>query len=229
MAPPASPWSVPELRALTKLLNERFAHHLRAIDPATPEHRVEFSARITESWALIYYRRDLVRLSPYVFLLDAQQLKYGSHWRELDATLRHEAAHAAVFHRCGHTGHGEPFHAAASQLGLRANGACDLGPENAAYRYLYACPGCHATWSRRTTLRGNFSCGECAPGRYSPEHRLVLREARDLQRRLKDARPIVRLTIEEGLAAMDETTCVRVPASATTPMPLLAAAATVLR
>lgn len=220
-----------ELRALTDLLSRRFAQHLHTIDPDAPEHRIEFSGRITESWALIYYRRHLVRLSPYLFLLDPQQLKYGSHWRELDATLRHEAAHAAVFHRCGHTGHGAPFHEAAATLGLRANGACDLGPENAAYRYLYACPGCQSTWPRRTVLRGNFSCGECAPGRYSADHRLVLREQRDLCRKLEEARPVVRLAFEEGLAAIKEEPFVRVPVGGPTPapMPLLATAATVLR
>ena len=193
-----------ELRALTELLNARFAQHLAAVDPCAPAHRVEFSARITESWALIYYRRNLVRLSPYLFLLDPHELKHGSHWRELDATLQHEAAHAAVFHRCGHTGHGAPFHEAISRLGLRANGACDLGPENVAFRYLYACPGCQVTWPRRAPLRGNFSCGECAPGRYSETHRLVLREERDLGVRLRERRALVELALQEGRAASRE-------------------------
>jgi len=196
---------VPELRALSALLDRRFQQHLAAIDPEAPKHQVEFSKRITESWALIYYRRHLVRLSPYLFLLDADELRYGSHWRELDATLRHEAAHASAFYRTGHTGHGEPFHHAVTKLGLRANGACDLGPENMAYRYVYACPSCDATWQRRAPLRGNFSCGECAPGRFSPEHRLVLRERRDLRRSLKQRRELVRRTMAEGMAAMGET------------------------
>lgn len=195
---------MPELRALMDLLNERLAQHIAALDPDTPPHKVEFSCRITESWALIYYRRHLVRLSPYLFLLDARDLKHGSHWRELDATLRHEAAHAVVFHRCGHTGHGAPFHDTVARLGLAANGACDLGPENAAYRYLYACPHCGATWPRRAPLHGNFSCGECAPGRYSLEHRLVLREKRDLQDALRAARPAIERAIHEGLTAMRE-------------------------
>lgn len=193
---------VSELRALAALLDERLAQHIAAIDPATPAHRVEFSPRITESWALIYYRRNLVRLSPYLFLLEGRELKHGSHWRELDATLRHEAAHACVFHRCGHTGHGPPFHDAIARLGLRANGACDLGPENMAYRYLYACATCNATWPRRAPIRGNVSCGECSPGRYSPDHRLVLREHRDLCDALRRARPVIGDTIEEGVAAM---------------------------
>lgn len=193
---------MPELRALTELLDRRFAQHLRTIDPCAPPHRVEFSRRITESWALIYYRRNLVRLSPYLFLLERDELKHGSHWRELDATLRHEAAHAAVFHAVGHTGHGAPFHDAIAKLGLRANGACDLGPENAAYRYLYACPTCDRPWPRRAPLRGNFSCGECSPGRYAPAHRLVLREERDLCRRLRERRDIVQLAIAEGRAAL---------------------------
>lgn len=195
---------MPELRALARILDERLAQHIASIDPATPAHRVEFSARITESWALIYYRRNLVRLSPFLFLLDPRELKHGSHWRELDATLRHEAAHAVVFHRCGHTGHGTPFHDAIAHLGLHANGACDLGPENMAYRYLYACPSCGVTWPRRAPLRGSFSCGECAPGRFSPDHRLVLRERRDLCDALRLARPVIRATIDEGLAAMRE-------------------------
>lgn len=191
-----------ETRALAGLLHERLARHIEAIDPATPAHRVEFSKRITESWALIYYRRHLVRLSPYLFLLDARELRHGSHWRELDATLQHEAAHAAVFHRCGHTGHGAPFHDAIARLGLAANGACDRGPENMAYRYLYACASCDATWPRRAPLRGNYSCGECAPGRFSPAHRLVLRERRDLDRALREAGHVVRAALDEGRAAM---------------------------
>lgn len=195
---------MPELCALTDLLNERLARHVAAIDPATPAHRAEFSTRITRSWALIYYRRNLVRLSPYLFLLDPRELEHGSHWRELDATLRHEAAHAVVFHRHGHTGHGAPFHDAIGQLGLAANGPCDLGPENVAYRYLYACPACGATWPRRAPLRGSFSCGECAPGRFSSEHRVVLREERDLRRALRRARPAIRQTIYDAVDAMRE-------------------------
>lgn len=169
-----------ELSVLSAVLDRRFDAHVRAIDPEAPTHRVEFSPRITESWALIYYRRRLVRLSPYLFLLDAADLKHGSHWRELDATLRHEAAHAVAFYRTGETGHGPAFHEALGKLGHRANGTCDLGPENAAYRYVYACPSCGTAWERRAKLRGNFSCGACAPGRYVADHRLVLREVRDL-------------------------------------------------
>lgn len=191
-----------DLRELADLLDRRFDQHVRMIDPCTPKHRVEFSCRITESWALIYYRRHLVRLSPYLFLLDESQLQHGSHWRELDATLRHEAAHACVFHSHDHTGHGPVFHDALARLGLRANGACDLGPENVAYRYLYACPSCNASWPRRAPFRRSYSCGDCAPGRFSPEHRLVLVEQRDLAHGLRERRARVRAAIDEGLAAM---------------------------
>lgn len=176
-----------QLLTLGGLLNERFSAYLRRLDPEVPAHRVEFSRRITESWALIYYRRHLVRLSPYLFLLEPSALRHGSHWRELDATLRHEAAHAYTFHHHGHAGHTDEFHDALAKLGLAANGVCDLGPENAAFRYVYACPTCDSLWQRRAPLRGNWSCGTCAPGRFAPDHRLVLREARDLAS-LLDAR-----------------------------------------
>lgn len=162
------------LRGLEQILQERFEQHLAAVDPEAPAHRVEFSRRITTSWALIYYQRRVVRLSPYLFLLEPHALKHGSHWRELDATLRHEAAHAAMFARHGETGHTSRFHAALAALGVRANGMCDLGPENEAFRYVYGCPSCDARWPRRAPLRGNYSCGLCAPGRYAPEHRLDL-------------------------------------------------------
>lgn len=158
---------------LTHVANDRFSAYLDALGPA-PAHRVEFSRRITTSWALIYYRRRLVRLSPFLFLLSPGELKRGSHWRELDATLRHEAAHAYAYHRFGHTGHSHEFHEALGRLGVEANGTCDLGPENAAFRYVYSCPGCNAEWPRRVPLRGNFSCGECSPGGYDVAFRLQL-------------------------------------------------------
>lgn len=190
------------LRRLAEALEARFDDHLRAIDPDVPRHAVEFSGRITESWALIYYRRHLVRLSPYLFLLDSDELKHGTHWRELDATLRHEAAHAAVFHLFGETGHSPRFHAALAQLGVLANGTCDLGPENVAYRYVYACPTCDTTWPRRAKLRGNWSCGSCGPGRFVPEHRLTLREERDLASRLRARRMSIEATLAEAQAAL---------------------------
>jgi predicted SprT family Zn-dependent metalloprotease len=173
-----------ELRELTALANERFAGYLRALGGDAPAHRLEFSRRITTSWALIYYRRHLVRLSPYLFLLEPHELKHGTHWRELDATLRHEAAHAAHFARTGQTGHDPGFHRLLAQLGVRANGGCDLGPENTAFRYIYACPACDVTWPRRQALRGNWSCGHCAPGRFDPAFRLVVESVVDPWARL---------------------------------------------
>lgn len=210
-----------ELLELTELVDRRFDQHLRAIDPDAPKHRVEFSRRITESWALIYYRRHLVRLSPYLFLLEANELQHGSHWGELDATLRHEAAHAAAFHRHDHTGHGAAFHAAMDRLGLVANGGCDLGPENAAFRYLYACPTCDNTWHRRAILKGNWSCGVCAPGRFDPAFRLALREKRDLATRLRERHGLMIETITAAHLALRETPLVTSPQPvAPTPVPV---------
>lgn len=163
-----------ELRELTAVVNERFARYVEMLSDETPEHRVQFSRRITGSWALIYYQRHLVRLSPYLFLLEPHELRHGSHWRELDATLRHEAAHAVHFARTGRTGHDAGFHALLAKLGVEANGGCDLGPENMAFRYVYACPGCGLLHHRRLPMRGNWSCGTCAPGRYAPEFRMTL-------------------------------------------------------
>ena len=165
---------MPELRELTTIVNERFARYLDMLPGDAPAHRVQFSRRITGSWALIYYQRHLVRLSPYLFLLEPYELRHGSHWRELDATLRHEAAHAAHFARTGQTGHDAGFHELLGRLGVEANGGCDLGPENMAFRYVYACPGCNLLHHRRLPMRGNWSCGTCAPGRYAPEFRMTL-------------------------------------------------------
>ncbi|HEX2022876.1 MAG TPA: SprT-like domain-containing protein [Candidatus Thermoplasmatota archaeon] len=163
-----------EFQELTALVNERFSAYLEMLGGDAPPHRVVFSRRITTSWALIYYRRHLVRLSPYLFLLEPHELKHRTHWQELDATLRHEAAHAAQFARTGDVGHTPGFHVLLRRLGVEANGGCDLGPENAAFRYVYACPACHALWQRRVPLRGNWSCGVCAPGRYDEAHRMVM-------------------------------------------------------
>lgn len=187
---------------LAKLVDERFHDHLDALPGGGPCHRVEFSGRITTSWALIYYRRRLVRLSPYLFLLPAAKLKHATHWQELDATLRHEAAHAWLYARTGETGHTEAFHDALRDLGVRANGGCDLGPENAAYRYVYACPGCRAEWPRRVPLRGNWSCGACAPGRFAPEFRMTLHaELEPPARRLRTCAERVEDAVREALAA----------------------------
>jgi hypothetical protein len=163
-----------EFARLTTLANERFDAYLDALGEGTPKHKVEFSQRITTCWALIYYRRHVVRLSPYVFLLPTEQLRHASHWSELDATLRHEAAHAAQFARTGETGHSNGFHGLLAKLGVDASGECDLGPENVAFRYVYSCPTCDVTWRRRLPLRGNWSCGQCAPGGYADQHRMVL-------------------------------------------------------
>lgn len=203
-----------ELGELTAIANERFDHYLDRLGGSTPRHRVEFSRRITTSWALIYYRRALVRLSPYLFLLDPHELKHGSHWRELDATLRHEAAHAAHYARTGETGHGPGFHALLQELGVRANGCCDLGPENAAFRHVYACPACSVTWPRRQALSGNWSCGHCAPGRYDPAYQLVRVSSMDPWSRLSQRTEWLGVALEEA----------RGPAPVTTP-PILSAMA----
>ena len=197
-----------ELRELTTIVNERFAGYLDMLPGDAPAHRVQFSRRITGSWALIYYQRHLVRLSPYLFLLEPHELRHGSHWRELDATLRHEAAHAAHFARTGRTGHDAGFHELLARLGVEANGGCDLGPENAAYRYVYACPGCSHLLHRRLPLRGNWSCGGCAPGRYSHDHRmmLIVDLGSPFARLDRLHRPHVRAAIEEA-----EATCPRAP------------------
>lgn len=209
---------MPELRALTELANQRFANYLSELGGVAPPHRVEFSRRITTSWALIYYRRHLVRLSPYLFLLESHELKHGSHWRELDATLRHEAAHAHIFAKTGETGHGAAFHEALARLGVRSNGTCDLGPENAAFRYVYACPACQASWPRRQPLKGNYSCGRCAPGRYEAAFRLVRQDLHPPWLRLMGRRCQVAECLHEGLADVEA------PGSAPLGSPVLAAA-----
>ena len=217
------------MAALTDLANRRFAQHLAALPGPVPRHVVEFSPRITTSWALIYYRRHLVRLSPYLFLLDAHDLKHGTHWRELDATLRHEAAHAAHYARTGEAGHTSGFHELLSALGVKANGGCDLGPENAAFRYVYACPGCNGVWQRRVALHGNWSCGGCAPGRYEPAFRMILMAdlGRPLQR-LGERVDLMRQTLAEGLADMERPFPPVAPRPVVSPFSFAAAAAAIL-
>jgi hypothetical protein len=184
---------------LTREVSARFDGYLEALGGDAPHHRVEFSRRITNSWALIYYRRHLVRLSPYLFLLDASDLRRGSHWLELDATLRHEAAHAAVFAQHHETGHTQAFHAALRRLGVAANGGCDLGPENIAFRFVYGCPQCSREWTRRHALSGNWSCGACAPGRYDPSVRMELRaELGAPWERLEARAPVIQATLRDA-------------------------------
>lgn len=189
-----------DLDRLSAILNERFEGYVHSLDRSVPCHRVEFSRRILSSWALIYYQRRLVRLSPYLFLLPPEALKRGSHWNELDATLRHEAAHAVTFARTGETGHSPLFHELLDALGVQTNGSCDLGPENATHQYVYACPSCEGTWSRRVALRGNWSCGSCAPGRFAAEHRVVLAQRLPPPyARLASRRDFVAAAVEEAL------------------------------
>lgn len=187
------------LEELRDLADERFTAYLEMLPGPTPRHRIEFSRRITTSWALIYYRRHLVRLSPYLFLLDASDLPRGSHWGELDATLRHEAVHASLYARTGETGHSTEFHRLLERLGVEANGWRDLGPENAAFRFVYACRQCSQEWRRRHALRGNWSCGVCAPGRYDPSCRMELREELGAPwARLLERAPLVEATLREA-------------------------------
>lgn len=193
-----------QLRELATLANERFNAYVRDLDGQTPVHRVEFSRRITTSWALLYYRRHLVRLSPYLFLLEPHELKYESHWKELDATLRHEAAHAVHYARTGETGHTAGFHALLEKLGVRPNGCCDLGPENAAFRYVYACPSCHATWPRRAPLKGRWSCGHCSAGRFDARCKLILVATMDPWSRLGARANWVAATLAEAQGANPE-------------------------
>lgn len=196
---------MPAFRALTEIANERFAHYLAELGGETPAHRVEFSRRITTSWALIYYRRHLVRLSPYLFLLDESELKHGTHWRELDATIRHEAAHAYIFAKTGETGHSDAFHEALARLGVRSNGTCDLGPENAAFRYVYSCGSCETTWPRRQPIRGNVSCGRCAPGRYDAAFRLQRQDLHPPWLRLMGCQSRIDACLREGVAEIART------------------------
>lgn len=183
---------------LTKHVNRRFAEYLDTLPGSTPSHTVRFSKRMTTSWALIYYRRHLVRLSPYVFLLEPHQLKHGTHWKELDATLAHEAVHAHLFAASHETGHSDRFHETLERFGVASNGPCDLGPENVAFRYHYACPSCDNVWPRRVPLRGNWSCGTCSSGRYTPECRMELVEQQCPWKRLATRRPWVERALADA-------------------------------
>ncbi len=170
---------------------------------AVPAHRVEFSKRITSSWALIYYRRHLVRLSPYLFLLEPEQLRQGSYWRELDATLRHELVHAYLFQTRRETGHPSDFKDHLARLGVDANGGCDRGPANRAYRHLYACEKCGQEWRRRVKLPGTYSCGKCAPDAFDPEARILLVQSLQTPyERLAAHTHRIAGALEEGVAAL---------------------------
>lgn len=183
---------------LTRKVNQRFDEYLAALPGPAPRHLVRFSKRMTTSWALIYYRRHLVRLSPYLFLLDPDDLRHGSHWRELDATICHEAIHAYLFAKKGETGHCEEFRELLARFGFEPNGGADLGPENVAFRYHYHCPTCERSWPRRVPLKGNWSCGYCAPGRYDAEHKMLLSRTTSPWRRLHERKPWVKAAIEEA-------------------------------
>lgn len=187
-------------RTLTQIVNDRFAECLRRLPGPTPPHRVVFSKRITTSWALIYYRKRLVRLSPYLFLLDEEDLHHGSHWKELDATLRHEAVHAYLYEHARETGHPAVFSSLLAHLGVEPHGGCDTGPENIAFRYRYACGLCGGQWRRRVPLRGNYSCGHCFPGRFEPRGLLQLVSRESPWERLRQRLPLVRATVDEAAA-----------------------------
>lgn len=137
-------------------------------------HRIRFSRRITDAWALIYYRKREVRLSPYLFLVPPDRRKRASDWKELEATILHEVAHAHLWARTRDAGHPPEFADLLRALGVRPNGACDLGPENPAWRYRYECPTCDRGFLRRLPLRSASSCARCAPAGYDAAHRLRL-------------------------------------------------------
>lgn len=87
------------------------------------------------------------------------------------------------------------------RLGVDANAAHDLGPENEAWRYVYACPTCTVEWRRRTSLKGNWSCGACAPGRFDAAHRMVLREIADPWARVLLVRERIEACLDEATYA----------------------------
>lgn len=162
------------LRALEAVIESRWSDLADDLPGPTPRHDVRFSARVTNAWALIYFKRRRVRLSPFLFLLEPDALHHGSYWRELDATLKHEVVHAHLFAATGETGHTPRFHELLDEFGVRANGERDLGPENATFRYVYRCGRCGIHWRRRAALQGTWSCGRCHPGAYSSHHRMEL-------------------------------------------------------
>lgn len=182
---PPTPRAEDLFDALADALTARFGEHVARVAEAAgqrvevPAHRVRFSKRITTSWALIYYRRHEIRLSPYLFLLEPSELKHGGYFEELDATMAHEAVHAYLWAREKDGGHSPAFHDLYAALGWRANGSLDLGPPNVAFRFVYRCPSCARTWQRRARLTGNWSCGSCSAGRYEPAFRMALAETLD--------------------------------------------------
>ncbi|HVL49368.1 MAG TPA: SprT-like domain-containing protein [Candidatus Thermoplasmatota archaeon] len=164
------------LLALEEVLRKRWNDVARELPGRTPAHDLRFSGRVTNAWALIYFRRKAVRFSPYLFLLEPQRLHHRNYWRELDATLKHEVVHAHLYAAANETSHTERFHDLLEGLGVRANGDHDLGPENATFRYVYRCVTCRAAWRRRVPLRGSWSCGRCQPGRYHRDFAMKLEE-----------------------------------------------------
>ncbi len=191
---------------LERLLNARWRQLARRHFPgeAIPPHRIEFSKLITASWAIIYYRRHLVRLSPYLFLLEEGALARDTHWEEFDATLKHELVHAYLYARDGEVGHPPEFQGYLQRVGVDPNGDCDRGPTNVAYRHVYACGACGHEWRRRVRLTGKYSCGTCAPGRFDPD--AVIQHVRSLPppyERLADHTSRMAAAIEEGMAALE--------------------------
>ena len=191
------------LRRIEDALNRHWEDLARRFpEGALPKHRVGFSRRVTTSWALIYYRRRLVQLSPYVFLLDEHELSTGNHWRELDATLRHEMAHAVLYQQ-GLQGHPPEFQGLLATLGVRANGACDVGPVNPTFRYVYGCPACGNAWHRRTRLVGDWSCVHCSEGRFDPRFQMhLVEELPPPWERLRARAHILEACLREAEAAL---------------------------
>lgn len=189
------------LRRIEEALNRHWDElSLRFPAGSLPKHRVEFSTRVTTSWALIYFRRHLIRLSPYVFLLDKEDLTTETHWKELDATLRHEMAHAFLYYWTGEKGHTPAFGDVMRHLGMSPNGSCDIGPPNPTFRYVYGCGECGNEWTRRRRLTGNWSCGDCAPGVYDARYAMTLqRELPDPRAALAERTPVLEATLREAL------------------------------
>ncbi|MHB8587024.1 MAG: SprT-like domain-containing protein [Thermoplasmatota archaeon] len=152
------------LGSLAHVLEVRWIEAARLLPGGVPPHHVVFSRRITTSWAIIYYRRREVRLSPYVFLLPPDRLRYPTDFQELAATILHEVAHAHLWAATRDCGHPPEFATRLSALGIRPNGGCDLGPENIAYRFRYACTTCKRAYPRRARTSSGTRCGHCKVG-----------------------------------------------------------------